>query len=53
MHQDDEGRRILQQTDNPTKFDLLPGGEEKVRRQLIELFFGRAEKTFPCVIEEI
>jgi phosphonate transport system substrate-binding protein len=38
MNQDDEGRRILQQTDNTTKFDLLPGGEETVRRKLVETF---------------
>jgi phosphonate transport system substrate-binding protein len=41
MHQEDEGHRILQQTDNTTKFDFLPGGEEKVRRQLVELFRSR------------
>ena len=28
MNQEDEGRSIMQQTDNTTKFDLLPGGEE-------------------------
>jgi phosphonate transport system substrate-binding protein len=38
MHQDGEGRRILEQTDNTTKFDLLPGGEPAVRRQLMELY---------------
>jgi phosphonate transport system substrate-binding protein len=38
MHQDQEGRRILIQADNTTKFDLLPGGEEMVRRKFIELF---------------
>jgi phosphonate transport system substrate-binding protein len=41
MHQDNEGRKILQQTDNTTQFDLLPGGEEMVRRKLIELFRTR------------
>ena len=41
MHQDNEGRRILQQIDNTTRFDLLPGGEEMVRRQLVELFRPR------------
>jgi phosphonate transport system substrate-binding protein len=40
IDRNEEGRRILQQTDN-TKFDLLPGGEEKVRRQLMELFRPR------------
>lgn len=38
MNQDEEGRRILQQTDNTTKFDRLPGGEEPLRRRLVELF---------------
>ena len=41
MNQDNEGRKILQQTDNTTKFDLLPGGEEMVRRKLQELFRPR------------
>jgi phosphonate transport system substrate-binding protein len=41
MHQDDEGRSIMQQTDNTTKFDLLPGGEELVRRKLVETFRSR------------
>lgn len=38
MHQDNEGRSIMQQTDNTTKFDLLPGGEEVIRRKLVETF---------------
>ena len=38
MSQDEEGRTIMQQTDNTTRFDLLPGGEEAVRRKLIETF---------------
>ena len=41
MNQDDEGRSIMQQTDNTTKFDLLPGGEELVRRKLVETFRSR------------
>jgi phosphonate transport system substrate-binding protein len=41
MDQDNEGRSILQQTDNTTKFDLLPGGEASVRRKLIETFRPR------------
>ncbi len=44
MHQDDEGRRILQETDNTTKFDLLPGGMEAVRRKFIEVFSPREKK---------
>jgi len=38
MSQDEEGRTIMLQTDNTTRFDLLPGGEEAVRRKLIETF---------------
>jgi phosphonate transport system substrate-binding protein len=38
MSQEEEGRRIMQQADNTTKFDLLPGGEEQVRRKLVETF---------------
>ena len=41
MNQEDEGRSIMQQTDNTTKFDLLPGGEESVRRKLVETFRAR------------
>jgi len=44
MHQDEQGRRILQKTDNTTQFDLLPGGEEGVRRQLMEVFRPRVAK---------
>jgi phosphonate transport system substrate-binding protein len=43
MDQDPEGRRILQQIDNTTKFDLLPGGEPVVRRKLVELFRPRGK----------
>ena len=41
MHEDEEGRKILQQTDNTTRFDVLPGGEEMFRQQLVELFRPR------------
>jgi phosphonate transport system substrate-binding protein len=44
MHQDEEGRKILQQTDSTTKFDLLPGGEPMARRKLIETFRPRGKK---------
>ena len=44
MHQDDEGKKILEKFDNTTKFDLLPGGEEAVRRKLVELFRPREKK---------
>ena len=44
MHQDEEGQKILRQTGNTTKFDSLPGGEELVRRKLVELFRPRGKK---------
>ena len=44
MHQDDEGQKILRQTGNTTKFDSLPGGEESVRRKLVELYRPRGNK---------
>jgi len=44
MHQDEAAKKILQQTDNTTKFDLLPGGEETVRRKLVELYRPRGGK---------
>ena len=44
MHEDDEGRTILRSIDNTTKFDLLPGGMEAVRRKFIEVFNPRQIK---------
>jgi phosphonate transport system substrate-binding protein len=44
MHQDDEGQKILRETDGTTKFDTLPGGEEAFRRKLNDLFRFRGEK---------
>jgi phosphonate transport system substrate-binding protein len=44
MHQDDEGQKILRQTDGTTKFDTLPGGEEAFRRKLNALYQLRAQK---------
>jgi phosphonate transport system substrate-binding protein len=44
MHRDDEGQKILSQTGNTTKFDALPGGEELVRRKLVELYRPRGNK---------
>ena len=38
MHQDPEGQKVLKKSDNTTKFDLLPGGEEVVRRKFRRLF---------------
>lgn len=38
MDGDEEGRRILNRTDQTTKFDLLPGGDEAMRRRLLDTF---------------
>jgi phosphonate transport system substrate-binding protein len=38
MNEDDQGRKIMLQADNTTKFDPLPGGEEVMRRRLLETF---------------
>jgi len=41
MDRDEEGQKILGQTDNTTKFDLPPGGPESVTRQLVEVYRPR------------
>jgi phosphonate transport system substrate-binding protein len=38
MHENEQGRRILNQIDDTTKFDLLPEGETGLRRRLAEIF---------------
>ena len=38
MNEDDQGRKIMLQTDNTTRFDPLPGGAEVMRRRLLETF---------------
>ena len=40
MHDDVEGREILQKLDGTTKFDNLPGGEAVMRRRLLESFYS-------------
>ncbi len=44
MHEDNEGRRILKQIDNTTKFDALPDGEPGLRRMLAEAFSSPGKK---------
>lgn len=44
MDDDAEGRKILQKTDNTTKFDVLPGGEAAMRRRLLESFYSPPAK---------
>ena len=43
MANDGEGRKILAKTDATDKFDALPGGEEAMRRQLVDLFRPRGK----------
>jgi len=40
MHEDPNGRKILEKIDRTTKFDRLPGGEEALRRRLLDTFFN-------------
>jgi len=44
MNEDIEGRKVLQKTGDTTKFDMLPGGEEGMRRRLLETFFSPGGK---------
>ena len=44
MHEDAEGRKILQKVDGTTKFDMLPGGEATMRRRLLESFYSPDSK---------
>jgi phosphonate transport system substrate-binding protein len=44
MHEDAEGRKILQKADGTTKFDTLPGGEATMRRRLLESFYSPDSK---------
>jgi phosphonate transport system substrate-binding protein len=44
MHEDAEGRKILQKADGTTKFDALPGGEAIMRKRLLESFYSPDSK---------
>jgi phosphonate transport system substrate-binding protein len=44
MHEENDGRRILKQIDNTTKFDALPDGEPALRRMLSEAFSASQKK---------
>jgi phosphonate transport system substrate-binding protein len=44
MHQDPEGRSILQKTDGTTKFDALPGGESAISRRLLDTYYSPEKK---------
>lgn len=45
MDQDEEGQKILRQTDNTTKFDSLPGGPETFTRKLVEVYRPRGNQA--------
>jgi ABC-type phosphate/phosphonate transport system substrate-binding protein len=44
MHEDAEGRKILENIDGTTKFDPLPGGETVMRRRLLDSFYSPERK---------
>lgn len=44
MHEDEVGRRILNKSDQTTKFDRLPEGEAGLRRRLLETFYSPDKK---------
>ena len=44
MHEDAEGRTILQKVDGTTMFDRFPGGETTMRRRLLESFYSPDNK---------
>jgi phosphonate transport system substrate-binding protein len=44
MHQNGEGRSILQRLDGTTKFEALPGGELAMRQRLLDTFLFAGKK---------
>ncbi len=44
IHQDPEGRRILQSIDGTTKFDALPGGELAISQRLLDTYYSPEKK---------
>jgi len=44
MHQDPEGRLILQRADGTTKFDALPGGELAISQRLLDTHYSAEKK---------
>jgi phosphonate transport system substrate-binding protein len=43
MHEDPEGRSILQKTDT-TKFDALPGGQSAINQRLLDTYYSPEKK---------
>ncbi|MGH7873236.1 MAG: phosphate/phosphite/phosphonate ABC transporter substrate-binding protein [Candidatus Binatia bacterium] len=44
MHQDAEGRSILQKADGTTKFDALPGGDLAISQRLLDVYYYPQKK---------
>jgi ABC-type phosphate/phosphonate transport system substrate-binding protein len=44
MPEDAEGQRVLKRTDQTTKFDPVPGGEEGLRKRLLATFYSPDKK---------
>jgi ABC-type phosphate/phosphonate transport system substrate-binding protein len=44
MHQDPEGRSIMQRAAGTTKFDALAGGESAISRRLLEIYYSPEKK---------
>lgn len=44
MHQDPEGRSIMQRAAGTTKFDALPGGASAISRRLLDIYYSPEKK---------
>jgi phosphonate transport system substrate-binding protein len=44
MHENEQGRKVLRNTDDTTKFDRLPEGDAGLRRRLTEIFKARDKR---------
>jgi phosphonate transport system substrate-binding protein len=55
MHQDERGKKVIMATQRTSKFDVLPGGEEKMYQQIRELFrvFDRRELRIDTMFPEL
>lgn len=44
MHEEEAGRRVMYKIDQTTKFDRIPGGEEALRKKLLDIFVASGGK---------
>lgn len=44
MHDDEDGRGVLYKIDQTTKFERIPGGEEGLRKKLLDIFLASGGK---------